>query len=729
MSQFAREQKQTRIHGSIAVMITFTLVTFAFLASCTLPNMFSPLRGKTGTLSLSVGVAAAKTLVPGIDMNIALYEISAIGPNGTTLAQSTEQSSISFDAVPVGQWTVAVTAKNGQGTIIAQGSSTIVVSAGTTASLSIIVTPLSGYGSLGLAVTWKAGDLQAPTIEAHLLPPMGSPLPLSFAVGSGSATSLAASIPSGYYTLSLRLLDNGRLAMGAVEIARVVKDQTTSGTFDFSLLNKADPTISIAITPTMNDPLVVTLRGQAPSLVKGTDMTVAASVAGDVGNVTYVWYINGDSKASGSNTNPSFTFGSALPVGVYRLDVTAFTADGLRAGSTNCTSFVTEAAALTSNFPIGVWLQDPLRVRDGRTNAVNYKDIGVNTFVGLWGWPSEAPKYPGYNLPAAQALKDAGMTVYAGSSQAAVDWNRAHPEFASTFAGYLLGDEPDMNKVSGDATLAAASMPTTWQQAGDALRAADPTRAIYANFGKGFALDPWVGYHTGPGPTQADDFAKYVEPTTFLSSDYYAVTDPYERLDQHGIWGYGRAVDNTERNAGSRAVWGVVEASAPFAQGKVANNIAGRMPPDLIMAAVWEMIVHGADGIIYFCHDFSDGGQVEDGCLADPGMPAAMKLANASVQSYAAVLQTPDVPGTNATSNGSIAVATLTKRHGGFTYVFAMADGSASYPNGQPVDATISVSGAGNGTLEVLNDGRFVSMASGQFTDQFSAYELHIYRF
>jgi len=67
-------------------------------------------------------------------------------------------------------------------------------------------------------------------------------------------------------------------------------------------------------------------------------MTVTASVAGSVGNVIYVWYLNGESKATGSNTNPSFTFGSSLPAGVYRLDVTAFTADGKRAGAASTIS-------------------------------------------------------------------------------------------------------------------------------------------------------------------------------------------------------------------------------------------------------------------------------------------------------------------------------------------------------------------------------------------------------
>ena len=49
--------------------------------------------------------------------------------------------------------------------------------------------------------------------------------------------------------------------------------------------------------------------------------------------MTYIWYLNGVSKATGTSASPRFTFGSTLAVGYYRLDVTAFTADGSRAGA------------------------------------------------------------------------------------------------------------------------------------------------------------------------------------------------------------------------------------------------------------------------------------------------------------------------------------------------------------------------------------------------------------
>ncbi len=436
------------------------------------------------------------------------------------------------------------------------------------------------------------------------------------------------------------------------------------------------------------------------------------------------------SQVGGDMTGITFTNGSLSPDTTYWYRVSAYNSAGesVQSGAVSAATETGSLPATGDSFVIAVFLQDPLREYNGKINAVNYKNIGINTFLALYQWPSEAEMGNGYNLLAAQALKDNGMKVYAGNDQAAINWNNAHPEFADTFVGYFLGDEPDMFKESGDPVQAAACMPDAWKAAGDALRAADPSRGVWGNFGKGFALDPWNGYAVDPGSTQAADFAKYVEPTTIISSDYYGITDPWEVLNEHGIWTYGRTIDNTEKYSGGRPVVGVLEASAIDAAGKVPNNLYAHMPADLIMPTVWIMVVHGADGLIYFCHNLLDG-FVEDGCLYEPGMKEAMQAANASVQQYAAVLATPDLAGTSATTNGAVPVATLTKRLDGATYIFAMGDGNTANIYGQAVTATITVTGGGTRTVEVVGEDRVVSMTNGQIVDHFDAYQRHIYRY
>lgn len=382
-------------------------------------------------------------------------------------------------------------------------------------------------------------------------------------------------------------------------------------------------------------------------------------------------------------------------------------------------------------FTLGVWMQGSDKTLNGKTIAQNYKDIGINTYVGLWKWPTEDWAYPGYSVAIAKTLKDAGIKAYAGNDAAAVSWHEEHPEYDDVIVGYLLGDEPDMKRNSGVPEEAAANTPLAWHAAGDALLSLDSTRPVQANFGKPFAKDLWYGTENGSTGSKASDFGHYVAPTTIISSDYYGITDPWEPPENHGIWTYGRAVRNTRKYAASRPVWGVVEASAPWKDATSDRWMFQRMPPSLIMPIVWNMVVNGAQGVVYFCHDFSPGPSNKGAyaALLEPGMPEAMKAANEAVMAFGAVLKSPSLPGTTTATDGSVEVVALTKRFNGDTYIFAMADGNANYREGKAVDAEIQVSGTPTGSVEVLNDSRTITMTMGKFRDHFEPYELHIYRF
>ncbi|MDM7987079.1 MAG: hypothetical protein QUS13_07085 [Smithella sp.] len=383
-------------------------------------------------------------------------------------------------------------------------------------------------------------------------------------------------------------------------------------------------------------------------------------------------------------------------------------------------------------FTFAVWLQDAIATFNKKTIAQNYKDIGINTFVGLWKWPAEDWTYRGFSVATAKALKDAGMKAYAGNNKAAVDWINNHPEFQDTVVGYLLGDEPDMNRNSGVKSVADANTPLAWKARGDALRALDKKRPIYANFGKPIAKDSWYGKEYGAkGSTKEKDFSMYVSPTTVLSSDYYGITDPYEQPRNHGIWTYGRSIRNTKKYAGGRTVWGFVEASGPWKNASSDKWMYQKMQPTLIMPIVWNMVINGAQGIVYFCHDFSPGGSNKGkfGALREPGIPEAIRSANESVMRYGAVLKTPDVPGTVAKTSGGVNVITLTKKYKGVTYIFAMGDGNPNYRDGLAVDANISVAGeTGDKSATVMNESRRIVMTNGILKDYFKPYEIHIYR-
>lgn len=273
---------------------------------------------------------AHKSILPDIDMEPAVYNISGTGPAGETFNISTEDETAEIENLMFGEWDVSVQAENIDGTVIAQGDAATIVNAGETSSLFIIITPLDGTGSLNLTLQWNGSETRNPSIAARLIPVSGTPIDLSFAIaGSGNAVYSGTGIPAGYYTLTLQLIDNGALTMGAVEVVRVVKDETTSGSLKFDEINPASGNILVNIVPDLKDPLAVSISGQSAEIYEGQTITVTASVPDDPDNAVYVWYINGASAYVGR----TYTLGAGMRDGIYRVDVTAYSPAGDRAGS------------------------------------------------------------------------------------------------------------------------------------------------------------------------------------------------------------------------------------------------------------------------------------------------------------------------------------------------------------------------------------------------------------
>jgi hypothetical protein len=306
----------------------------AMLAACASPATDPA----GGSLSITVGNNInAKTLLPGISMNAASYTVSGTGPGSVTFSMSTAAGTVTIDGLAFGNWSVTVYALNSAGAKIGSGQAAATVHVGGTTAVAISVVPLPGNGTLSLTVGWTATQVETPSIQASLTPASGSALPLSFSVAGNQATFASSAIPAGYHTLSLQILDNGTAVAGAVEIVRIVAEQTTSGSYSFTNVNQPGGSLQVSIAPALADPIPVSISGVSPTVVAGTSVTATASASGVTGNLVYVWYLNGLSKATG----PSFTFGSSLAAGYYRLDVMAYSSDGTRAGSATASFQVT----------------------------------------------------------------------------------------------------------------------------------------------------------------------------------------------------------------------------------------------------------------------------------------------------------------------------------------------------------------------------------------------------
>jgi len=308
------------------VLFALALSTLA-AGSCSLDSS-----DDTGAIALTIESPLALTIVPNFDMAPTSYLVKGTGPGGQTFSVTTKSTSYLQSDVKTGAWTVTVSALNAEGNTIGQGSgSASVPGPGQTAPLAVIISPLSGNGSVSVTITWNASNVPSASVTGQLLAPTGSAIPLTISMGSGTATAFA-SVPAGYYTMVLQLLLGGSDVAGAVDVARIIQGQTTSGSYNFTQTTGTG-SLSVGINTASASSLAVTLSGQTSTLSAGSNMTVSASVSGYNGNVTYAWYLNGQSVATG----PSLTIGSSLTAGLsYRLDVAAFSANESQAGSATC---------------------------------------------------------------------------------------------------------------------------------------------------------------------------------------------------------------------------------------------------------------------------------------------------------------------------------------------------------------------------------------------------------
>jgi hypothetical protein len=346
-------------------------------------------------------------------------------------------------------------------------------------------------------------------------------------------------------------------------------------------------------------------------------------------------------------------------------------------------------------FPIGVWLQVP-------ENAARYRAAGINTYVGLWDGPK-----PGQ----LETLQQAGMFVICGQTSLALERQNQ-----SSIIGWHQLDEPDNARRRGARLGWGHPTPPTeilatyqqWQQA-------DPTRPVFLGLGQGVAWDGWYG--RGTRNNRPEDYPEYVQGGDILSFNIYPVN--HDRPEITGNLWIG--ADGVKRlcqwAGGTKPVWNCIETTR--------IETTGRKPtPTEVRAQVWMSLIHGSRGLIYFVHQFTPT-FVEAGLLADAEMLAAVTAINREITELAPVLNSPS--GTNQvhvrTFNSAAPVATMTKQHGPFTYVFAV----AMRPLTTEVEFT-SANFLNATTVEVIGESRTRSMLQGKFTDTFAPYEVHLYR-
>lgn len=355
-------------------------------------------------------------------------------------------------------------------------------------------------------------------------------------------------------------------------------------------------------------------------------------------------------------------------------------------------------------FPIAVWYQ-------GISDAVAYKNIGINYFIHLGNSPSES------QLTTLKSQEISGIGIYNSTQLNSVNNN--------VIKSWMIPiDEPD-NAVSGTET----PVTTSKIQADYAtLVAQDPTRPVYLQLSQGVATDLWYGRGNRTG--HPEDYVEYAKGGDIVSFDVYPMnvypaaagaaawkTAFHNELTQ-SIWYVAKGVDRLRQWTNyQKPVWVWLECT------NINGNSACKLTPTHTKAETWMAIIHGARGIGYFCHRFSPYKQA--GLLADTEMSASVSSVNAQITSHASILNTQTV--TNAatlvSSDVNVPVDYMVKRYEAYTYIYAVSMRPGS------TNATFTLRGfTGTSNVEVVGENRTITSNEGIFQDTFSDYSVHIYK-
>jgi hypothetical protein len=358
----------------------------------------------------------------------------------------------------------------------------------------------------------------------------------------------------------------------------------------------------------------------------------------------------------------------------------------------------------TAGFPIAVWLQDP-------RNAPRYQALGINLYVALWEGPTARQ---------IAELKRHNMQVICDQN----DFALKHLD-EKIIVGWMHGDEPDNAQSLPDGKGYGPPIPPEkilrdYRK----IRANDSSRPVMLNLGQGVAWDGWYG--RGARTNHPEDYAEYVRGGDIISFDIYPAVHDKPAIAGK-LWYVARGVQRLRSWVGSeQIVWNCIECT------RIGN---AKATPQQVKAEVWMSIIYGAQGLIYFCHEFQPK-FIEAGLLADEEMARAVGAINREVQQLAVVIRTPSVAkaatvkvSPSAVSPdmarllGAQGIAVAVKKHQGATYLFAVR------MDATPAKGAFEMPGIpGGAKVRVIGEKRTIPLRDNRFEDDFTPYAVHLYQ-
>jgi hypothetical protein len=282
----------------------------------------------------------------------------------------------------------------------------------------------------------------------------------------------------------------------------------------------------------------------------------------------------------------------------------------------------------------------------------------------------------------------------------------------------MHGDEPDnaqMNRKTGkyDPCIDPAIIIRSYNE----IRKNDPSRPVYINLGQGVSYINYIGRGECRGDIDKYKISTngYLKGCDIGSFDIYPINNRDEE-SQNNLWYVPKGIDSLKSWTNySKPVWCWIECT------RISDKSSRKPATAEVKAEVWMALIHGANGFGYFCHSFV-APQDDAALLHDAGMLQAVKDINTRVTSLAPVLNSPGTSGFASVRSSNVAVPIdfMTKNLKGLNYLFAV---------GMRCGFTTATFRVESGkTVEVIDEGRTITITDGIFSDEFSPYEVHLYK-
>jgi hypothetical protein len=474
-----------------------------------------------------------------------------------------------------------------------------------------------------------------------------------------------------------------------------VEADTAYGNVDAGMLFLGDAGSDTLVSETGGDALIG--GGEADVLVATTGNNYVNGGAGNdkiftgSGNDTmigeggndYFQSAGGTNKidgGSGSNTTVNGPIPSVIPTATSTVSRDVEAPKPVTAPSSSGGSTPTPQQTSGQPFVIGVWSQP-------HWSFDKWKSRGINTVVGYESMSGtvSVDKF-------SQEALNKGLYMIRHPNWQDPSKDRAYKNLLA----WMHNDEPDYKHVPADQIIADYKK----------LKAVDPNKPVFVNLAGSMAL--W-----GYGDLREADYKKLMTGADWISNDLYPITAHNRSWELDAP---GEAVELLSRWSGGKRQFAVIEASDQELPDR-ALAYPG-VNPDQFRAEVFNAVISGATGIIYFPQRIGKGFLFDD---MKPNVEAEMKKVNGRLAAIGSALMTQENPsGVSIDVDG--ALRATWRKYNGKTYFVVLNNSN------QQVSTRMDLTGvSNNATVKVDGENRTVTVRNNEISDTFRPYEAHVY--